>query len=227
MRWRQQIQTATSTLLLAFGIGIADASADPVRIDFELSVRHTLGDLPELFGQAISVGDTLRGRLTYDTSAPDTRPNPLEGNYRSAGTLAILTSTPVMLPLNDIWVFDQAFDPRPGFDDVFTGYGEILDYPAFDALQAEISFRGGGRTGDALPPSASEFISAFSTGGLRFAAWKTEGNPPFDSGTHELFGTVRAVNDPAPVPEPATWLLLAGGAAGIARRVRQRRAQAR
>ena len=198
---------------------VDEARAEPVRIDFEIDVRHAFGDLQELFGAPIAIGDVVRGNLTYETSVPDTAPSPLEGNYRFAGTLTFETSTPLTLPVEDLWVFDETFDPRPGFDDIFSAFAFTQAVAGFDSLQAELSLRGGGRTGDALPASAAEVLAVFTEGGIRFGAFETGGNPPFDMGTHELAGTVRLVADaPEPIPEPATLLLCAGGAAALWRR---------
>ena len=201
---------------------VDEVRAEPVSIAFEIDVRHAFGDLQELFGVPIAIGDVVAASLTYNTSIPDTAPSPIEGNYRFAGSLVFETATPVTLPVEDLWVFDETFDPRPGFDDVFTAIAVSQTVAGFDSLFAELSFRGGGRTGDALP-SAAEVIAAFTEGGIRFAAWETDGNPPFDSGTHELAGTVRLVSEaPEPVPEPGTMLLCAAGAAALWRRRRSR-----
>lgn len=203
---------------------IDEARAEPVRIDFEIDVRHTFGPVQELFGAPIAIGDVVAASLTYDTSIPDSAPSPLEGNYKFAGSLVFETATPLSIPVEDLWVFDETFDPRPGFDDVFTAIAVDLGVPGFDSLMAELSFRGGGRTGDALPASAAEVLAAFREGGIRFGAFETGGDPPFDTGTHELAGTVRLVADvPEPIPEPGTLLLCAGGAVALWRRHRSLR----
>jgi hypothetical protein len=208
--------------VLASGVLAREASADTVRLDFAIDVRDTLGDLADLFGVSIAVGDVVLGSLTYDTSTPDTLPSPFEGNYRSTGAIAFRIGAGLTLPNDDVWVFDRTFDPRPNFDDVLTAFATTQSFPGFDAIQAELSFRGGGRVGDALP-SAAEALAAFPSGGIRFAGWKTGVNPPFDRGTHEFAGIVRLLPDtPEPVPEPGTMLLLASGTAVLVARRRRR-----
>ena len=218
--------TVIATLALLVGCLVPQgAQAEPVRLDFEIDVRQVFGNLQEVFGVPIAIGDVVKASLTYDSSTLDLSPGALEGHYRSVGSIAFGGGAGLTLPLESLWVFDETFDPRPQFDDVFAAFAFTDSWPGFDSLQAELYFRGGGRTGDALPVGAAEILAAFgSGGGLRFTGWKTGGSPPFDSGTHELGGTVRVLPDvPQPVPEPGSLLLFASGAAALVRRYRQSR----
>ena len=220
MSTRHLALTLAAGLLL--GPLAATAGADPVRIDFTIDVRYALGDLGGLFGAPIAVGDVVAATLIYDGGAPDlSAASGVEGHYRPAGSISFATSAALAVPLTDLWVFDETFDPRPRFDDVFTALAYTDGYPGFDALQIELSFRGGGRSGDALP-SAADVFASFPQGGIRFAAWQTGVSPPFDSGTHELSGTLRrGADEPEPVPEPGTLILFATGAVTLARRYRR------
>lgn len=198
-----------------------DVQAEPVRIDFAIDVRAVFGNLQDVFGSVIAVGDVVRGTLVYDASTPDTAPSPVEGFYLSPGTLSFATGTPLTLPLDGIWIFEQSANPPPHSDDVFAAFAITHTFPGFDAVQAELFLGGAGQDGVALPATPAALLAAFGQGGIRFAAWQTGGNPPFDSGTHELSGTVRVLAvDSQPVPEPGTLLLLATGAAAILRRHR-------
>jgi hypothetical protein len=221
MRPRHLIHAAMAVMIVLLSRSLA--AAEPVRINLELDVRHTFGDLSELFGAPISVGDVFRMSLVYDTAATDVSPSPVEGHYRSAGSLE-LGAAPLVLAAGDIYVFDELFSPIPGFDDGLTALSSVETFPGFHTLQADLSFRGTGRVGDALPQSAAEFLAAFGAGGgFRFDGWKNGVNPPFDSGSHQLIGTVRVVADvPQPVPEPGTLLLVATGGLAFLKRRRPR-----
>jgi hypothetical protein len=201
------------------------AQADPVQIGLEIAIGSTFGDFRDIFGVPIDVGDVLRGTLTYDSSTPDRTSDPLYGDYRGgAGSLTLDVGSGLTLPLETVYVVDQAFDPIPGRDDAFGAIAFTESFSGFDAIFATVDFRGAGREGDDLPLSAADLLAAFSMGGFRLSAWQTGGNPPFDSGTHELSGIVRLVGEAgAPVPEPATLLLLTAGA--VALRCRQRKAR--
>lgn len=214
---------------LAFGMVTAvvvpqPASADPVNLDFALTVRDTLGDLRDLFNAPVAIGDVVRGRLTYDSDAVDQDPNPNSGSYRPAGSVSLAIGTGLSLPLSNVFTYDQSFSPFPNMDDGFGAFADTESFPEFLSLSVELSFVGGGRTGDALPQSTDEILAAFMRGGFRLIGLKEGVNPPFDHGTHELLGTVQPL-EAHPVPEPGTLLLCATGAAMLfGRRARQRRA---
>ena len=208
---------------LAFGVVAAlaapgSASADTVSLDFALTVRDTLGELSDIFNAPVAVGDVVRGRLVYNSSAVDRDPDPDFGSYRSAGTLSLAIGTGLSLPLEQVFAFDNNFSPIPNMDDGFGAFASTESFPGFLSLTAELNFVGGGRTGDALPRSPAEILATFMSGGLRLSGLKDGLDPPFDRGTHELLGTVRALPDAQPVPEPGTLLLCASGVAILLRR---------
>jgi hypothetical protein len=225
---RTRCAAAGVALAVLLGPGLAQsARAEPVTLPFEVAVRSTFGDFTAIFGAPIAPGDTLRGNLTYDTATPDFAPDPDTGDYRSAGAIAIAFGSGLSLPLETVFIADHAFSPVPNMDDVFGAIGLAQSLRGFDSIEATVDFRGGGRTGDALPASAAEVLAAFSTGGFRFIGFQTGGNPPFDSGTHELFGLARLLDvSPQPVPEPGSVLLFATGAGVLVWRCRRRMAAA-
>jgi hypothetical protein len=138
---------------------------------------------------------------------PDINPDPNAGVYRTTGSLIFDVGSGLTLPVDTVVAYDQTFDPSPNMDDLFGTAAFTTAYPGFESLSAELDLRGGGRVGDALPTSNAEVLRFFTEGGLRFTGFKIGVNPPFDSGTHELAGTVAVVPDP--VPEPGTLLLVA------------------
>jgi hypothetical protein len=221
-----------SRVVLIFTVGLfalpalaRPAYADPVRLAFEMDVRATFGDLADIFGTSVAVGDTVSGELRYDTSLPDRQADPLVGDYRGGGAMVLNAGrAAVALPLEGLFVFDQAFEPVPTGDDVFGAGVSFVSFPGFEAITVELSFRGSGRTGDGLP-TAAEALAAFSTGSFRLIAFQIGGNPPFDRGTHEVLGIARLLDEPpAPVPEPGTLLLVGCGAALMGRRAFRSRA---
>lgn len=215
MRCARLVRSLAIFTVLAPAVA-SDAHADPVVIHIQFTTRATFGPLQDLFGVPIAVGDVFPLRLVYDAGAPDIDPDPTAGVYRTTGSLIFDVGSGLTLPIDTVLAFDRTFDPRPDMDDVFATVAFTTAYPGFDALQAELSFRGGGRVGDALPASNAEALRFFTEGGLRFTGFETGGNPPFDSGTHELAGTAAVVADP--VPEPGTLLLVASAFALAGRR---------
>jgi hypothetical protein len=201
----------------------ATAKADTVTLDFAVTVRDTLGDLRDLFNAPVAVGDVVRGRLVYDSSAVDRDPDPDFGSYRPAGSLSLAIGTGLTLPLEQVFAFDHNFSPIPNMDDGFGAFVSTGSVPGFLSVIADLNFVGGGRTGDALPRSAAEVLATFMSGGLRLLAWRDGIDPPFDRGTHELLGTVRLLPEAQPVPEPGSLLLCASGLALLLRRARRTR----
>ncbi|HEX6974625.1 MAG TPA: PEP-CTERM sorting domain-containing protein, partial [Vicinamibacterales bacterium] len=167
---------------------------------------------------------TISGSLVYDPSAPALPPEqPGFTQYRPAGALTLGLGSGLVLPLEGMIVTESYF--VNGFlQQAFVGaFGATDNYPGFDFIRSELEFRGGDRKGTALPTSASDFLTRYPDGFIRFTAWQTGVNPPFDSGTQEFFGTIQ----PTPVPEPGTLLLAGAGLAMLARRRRRLRAGAR
>jgi hypothetical protein len=202
-------------LALLVGPNLAQsASAEPVTLNFEVAVTSTFGDFAAIFGAPLAPADIFRGSLTYDTATPDSAPaDPEVGDYRSAGAIVVSVGSGLSVPLETVFVSDNAFSPLPNMDDGFGAIAFTPAVPGFESILTTVDFRGGGRTGDALPASAAEALAAFSTGSFRLTGLQTGVNPPFDSGTHELFGLARLLDaSPEPVPEPGTVLLFAAGA---------------
>ena len=214
MRCSRLVRSA-AILALVLPCAAQPAHADSVVINIEFTARHTFGDLQQLFGVPISAGDVFGGRLVYELGAPDVDPTPTGGSYHPTGSLIFDVGTGLTLPVESVFAFDETFNVD-GRDDVFGAFAFASSYPGFDSLLTELDFRGAGRVGDALPASNDEALAFFTGGGFRFVGFETGGNPPFDSGTHELFGTARIVpGAPEPVPEPGTLLLVATALGGI------------
>lgn len=200
----------------------ADAEAEPVRIGLVIEVAAVFGNLREVFGSDIAVGDVVRGTFTYDPNTPDGLPGPTEGAYSSTGTVSFATGTPLTLPLRDIRVYEQSANPPPFSDDSIDVLASTELFPGYYQVSAGLSLSGPGQNGDRLPATAAELLAGFGGAGVfLFSANKIGGNPPNDSGTHELSGTVQLVPaESQPVPEPSTLLLFGAGAATILRRHR-------
>jgi hypothetical protein len=211
----------TSAVCIA-GIAVAGAtarpaSADPVRLDFHITLTSTFGDMAALAGTPLGPGDTIPASLVYDPSAPILRPDDVGfAQYSPAGSLTLGFGPGIVLPLEGMIVVESYF-VNGILQQAFVGaFGSTSSFPGFDFIRAELEFRGGDRKGIALPGTAADLFARYPNGFLRGAAWQTGVNPPFDSGTQEFFGTV------APVPEPGTLILSGAGLAMLARRWRQR-----
>lgn len=210
MRCARLVRSLAILAMLAPAL-VSDAQADPVVIHLEFTARGTFGPLQDVFGVPIAIGDMFPLRLVYDAGVPDINPDPNAGVYRTTGSLIFDVGSGLTLPVDTVVAYDQTFDPSPNMDDLFGTAAFTTAYPGFESLSAELDLRGGGRVGDALPTSNAEVARFFTQGGLRFTGFKIGVNAPFDSGTHELAGTVAVVPDP--VPEPGTLLLVASALA--------------
>jgi hypothetical protein len=219
MGLRARLLRTSAVFLFAFSIVAAaarPASAEPVRLDFNITLTSTFGDLAALAGVPLAPGDTIPGTLVYDPSAPVLRPDDVGfAQYSPAGSLTLGLGPGIVLPLDGLIVVESYF-VNGILQQAFVGAsGSTSTFPGFDFIRAELEFRGGDRKGLALPATAGEFLAHYPNGFLRAAAWQTGVNPPFDMGTQEFVGTI------APVPEPGTLILSAAGLAILVRRRRQ------
>lgn len=201
----------------------ASAAADPVHIDFDVTVRATHGAMDEIFDLPIQAGDVLHGTLAYVPTLADGNPDPIYGGYPASGTIAIHYGSGVELPLQIMTVISSAWG-RGYPNDYFAAASELGNVPGFSQPFAATEFLGppGIRATDHLATTASEFRrSYFSGGSFQFSANKNGVEPPWDDTTHALFGTLSLASQATAVPEPATLLLIGTGAIGLAARIRR------
>ena len=217
----QHLCRAMAVVVLVGFVYARPAAADPVAINFSLTATSVFGDMRAVFGLAMSPGTTFAGRLTYDPNAPDTASDPAFGQYFPAGSVSIDFGTGMTLPIEFIVVQDDAFNPQPFPVDEIEATGRTQSFPGFESAMATIRFRGAGQS-DALPQDAAAFLNGYrGLAGMHFSALQIGVSPPFDMGTHEFFATA-LLEDAAPVPEPGTLMLVAGGIGLLARRYRRR-----
>jgi hypothetical protein len=209
---------------------VCPASADPIRLGFEVEVRYTFGDLAALFGLPLRPGDTLRGVLEFDPRTPDRYPDPDYGHYTPTGRISFPLTPGLIVSGSygtdgriDFHVVTADFQPGLPEPTASMGwYAETHSLPGFDM----VGISGGVPVSwltDALPRDAAELLRAVTgAGGFRLMAFQTGIAPQWDGGTHELWGHMRLFADPAPIPEPGTLLLVGSGVAVALRRHRRR-----
>jgi hypothetical protein len=199
-------------------------AAEPVRLNFNVTLGLVKGDMQGVFGEAVRVGDVLHGTLIYDPSAPGSIADPLYATYQPEGSITLDRGRGVSLPLESMNVVDDRWGRGYDTDYLAAGTSSFsASLPGFSWLKLTMEFYGppGNRTGDALPQTAAELMSTYTLPATFDLQLNEDGVvPPWDDTTHRLAGRM-SFGDPAPVPEPATLMLFATGAAGLLARRRR------
>lgn len=124
--------------LLRLGLLVAGASpASAAVVSFDFTGEVDFVNPP--FASIVEVGSPLSGRLTYDTSAVDTDPDPTVGRYPGA-TLEFTMGSYAYAGDGTIWIYDD-----PAFDG-FQFRGETAGADPIDGLplvQADLGVGGG------------------------------------------------------------------------------------
>jgi hypothetical protein len=201
----------------------ASAQADPVVVPFNVVVGSTHGDMVPIFGVPVHVGDVIPGTLTYDDDAIGSGGEPGFEAFNPVGSIALSLGSGLSLPLEIIQVFDDEPGGSPFDLDTVNAAASTTIFPGFDGIFMVVQFQGppDRRSTTALPRSAAEFATFTTAASFRFQGAQTGVPAPFDSTSHEILGRVELANAPTPTPEPATGLLVLGGAGALLRRRRR------
>jgi hypothetical protein len=221
---RKQLTRLTVGLLFVLGVSPQDVAADPITVNFDVTVTIPGGPLEEIFGVPIGVGDRFSGRFSYDPHTPDGNQLPDFGIYQGTGqALRVDLGTGLTVPIETFQLFDNATCLQIQDCDAFVVVASAV-IPEFEFFQVIANFQApaASRQGDALPRDLAEFTALYTTGYFLLQAFRSSdsSDPGF---THTLFGTLSPQPE-AVVPEPGTLLLVGTGAVGILGRIlRQRR----
>jgi hypothetical protein len=172
-----------------------------------------------IFGVPVHVEDRIAGSLTYDDDAVGHISEPGLETFNPSGALALSLGSGLSVPLEIIQVFDDQPGGSPFDLDTINAAATTTSFPGFDSIFMVVEFQGPpeSRTTTALPRSAAEIANFMTTASFRFQASQTGVPPPFDSTSHEILGRVELPSGPTPTPEPATLLLVLGGAGALLR----------
>ena len=237
------------TLAIASAIYATPARADPVTLTFNLHIETFDGPNPELalgvFGKMPQVGSTMRAvdRMDPHDFLPE---EPNRGLYQNVYSLSRPADASLVLTVGSSTTavrggayMDVINDNSPiTLPDTDRLSYSTLPWPNGVAnLDDHIILAIGGDfppstfTSDAIPPPTA------LQSGLRFFVSVEPHDYAVDHQEDEcivtdafcpaftLSGTARAVESPAPVPEPSTWILVASGVAVLATRARRKHAR--
>ena len=203
---------------------VSPAHADPLTVRFDIVVESTHGDMVPIFGVAVQPGDVLHSTLTYDRDAIGSGGEPGFEAFHPNGTIALSLGSGLSLPLEIVQVFDDEPGHSPFDRDTVNAVAGASRFLGFETIRMLIQAQGppDSRSTTALPQSVADFASFMTTGSFRFQTFEPGANLPFLDITHEIFGRAELADQAAPVPEPATGLLVLG-AIGSVLRARRRR----
>jgi hypothetical protein len=213
---------AAAGLLLAF---VSPVHADPLLIRWDIIVGSTHGDMVPIFGVAVQAGDVLHSTLTYDRDAIGHRDVPgFESFNPIAGSIALALGSGLSLPLEIVQVFDDQPRGSPFDLDTVNAFASTASFPGYESVTMLLQAQGppDSRSTTALPRSVADFANFMTTGLFRFQAFQPGDNPPFLELSHEILGRAQLADAPAPIPEPATGVLMLVGAVGALLRARRR-----
>jgi hypothetical protein len=180
------------------------ATADPITARLVLTIEPGIAEseITPLFGP-LHAGDTLNASITFDPGQADLSGDRFNGSFESVtGSIGGIRLTHGQMATTT--------GLSPDSSNFFSG-NVGAELPAAGRVWFNFIWDRPAAFGDALPRSARE-IAGYPPGRFSFDIIN-------ESDASELGGTVQAL---APTPEPTSWLLLATGAAFIARRYRQR-----
>ena len=212
---------AAAGLLLAF---VSPVHADPLLVRFNIVVDSIHGDMVPILGAAVHAGDVLHSTLIYDRDAIGRSGEPGFEAYNPAGSITLALGSGLSLPLEIVQVFDDQPSGSPFDMDTVNAFASTASFPGFESITMLIQAHGppDSRSTTALPRSVAEFASFMTIGLFRFQAFQPGENPPFLELSHEIRGRAQLADEPAPIPEPATGVLMLVGAVGTLLRARRR-----
>jgi hypothetical protein len=213
---------AAAGLLLAF---VPPVHADPLLVRFDIIVGSVQGDMVPIVGVPVRAGDVLRSTLIYDRDAIGRGGEPGFEAFNPAGSITLALGSGFSLPLEIAQVFDDQPTGSPFDMDTVNAFAATNSFPGFERIDMLLQAHGppDSRSTTALPRSVAEFASFMTLGLFRFQAFQAGDNPPFLDLSHEILGRAQLADGPAPIPEPATGVLMLVGAVGTLLRARRRR----
>ncbi|MFB9243489.1 PEP-CTERM sorting domain-containing protein [Massilia antarctica] len=230
------------TMLLA-GVAASQAHAKLVTFDYTAVVNkatrrgastgYATIDVPSISieGKEIAVGDTQRGSFTIDLDTPteDWRPGNTTieymGSLNNIGSVSVDRSGFSFASEGSFYQsgFSVSNQPRgDSFSFLGTTYSDGTSGHGSESMQIRLGDTNGDLLATDMPPSSLNFAAAESSEILYGWYYPQNGGESLDT-----FGTLTslAVRPPSPVPEPASYAMLAAGllTVGAAARAKARR----